>query len=200
MNMKNMLKYFTLLVFIFLSACNRNGGLEVERQAREFKRFVSEEPFSHLSSFNNTWSVVRVTNPSALYALGYCGLYFQSSLDKQEFVLIASTLEDNSTYRVNFQNAMDFFVPNFKMQWPINRFPIPKLDDPFFSIKNNIDIENSVILGLRQERGNFFTEKGINKAKKFARPQDHDKIGTGYSNGAIVDYSSKKIIYWIIIW
>jgi len=202
MNMKNMLKYFTLLVLIISFSCNRNGGLEVERQARGFKKFVLEEPFSHLLSldFNSKWSGFRVTNPSALYALGYCGLYFQSSPDKQEFVLIASTLEDNSTYRVNFHNAKDFFVPNFKIQCPINRFPIPKLDDPFFNIKDNIDIENSVILGLRQERGNFFTEKGISEAKKFAEPQDYDKIGNGYSNGAIVDYSSKKIIYWIIVW
>jgi hypothetical protein len=202
MNMKNMPKYFTLLVLIISFSCNRNGGIEVEKQAREFKKFVLEEPFSHLLSIdlNSNWSVFRVTNPSALYALGYCGLYFQSSPDKQEFVLIASTLEDNSTYRVNFQSAKDFFVPNFKMQCPINRFPIPKLDDPFFNIKDNIDIENSVIIGFGQERGNFFTEKGISEAKKFAKPQDHDKIGNGYSNGAIVDYSSKKIIYWIIIW
>jgi len=202
MNMKNMPKYFTLLVLIISFSCNRNGGLEVEKQAREFKKFVLEEPFSHLLSLelNSKWSVFRVTNPSALYALGYCGLYFQSSPDKQEFVLNASALEDNSTYRANFQNAKDFFVPNFKMQCPINRFPIPKLDDPFFNIKDNIDIENSVIIGFRQERGNFFTEKGISEAKKFAEPQDYDKIGNGYSNGAIIDYSSKKIIYWIIIW
>lgn len=197
-----MLKYFILLVFIIFSSCNRNAGLEIDRQAREFKKLISEEPFSHLSSFNfnNKWSVFRVTNPSALYALGYCGLYLQSSPDKQEFISIASKLEDNSAISVNFQNEKDFFVPNFKIQSPINRFPIPKLDDPIFNIKDNIDIENTVILGLRHEKGNFFTEKGISEAKKFAEPQDHNKIGNGYSNGAIIDYSSKKIIYWIIIW
>jgi hypothetical protein len=202
MNMKNMLKYFALLVFIISFSCNRNGGLEVERQAREFKRYVSEEPFSHILSlnYNSNWTVFRVTNPSAIYALGYCGLYFQSSPNKQEFGLIASTLEDYSVYRVNFQNAKDIFVPNFKMQCAVNRFPIPKLDDPFFNIKDNVDIENSVILGLSQKRGNFFTDKGISEAEKFAEPQDYDKIGNGYSNGAIIDYSSKKIFYWIIIW
>lgn len=198
--MKNLPKYFTLLVFVFSSACNRNEGLEIERQAREFKKFVSEKPFDFFSSFNNTGSVFMVTNPSALYALGYCGLYFQNTPELNKFLSITSKLESNSIFMADFQDTLYYFVPDFKVQSPKNRFPIPKLDDPFFNIIDNVDTENSAILCFKQERGNFFTEKGIYEAKKFAKPQDYDKIGNGYSNGAIIDYSSKKIIYWVIVW
>jgi hypothetical protein len=198
--MKNLLKIFTLSIVIITSACNRNGGLEIEKQAREFKSFISEEPLDLFSSWDSTGSVFNVTNPSALYALGYCGLYFKRSPEPKEFIAIASKLENLSVFTASLQDTIEYFVPDFKEQSPENRFPTPRLDDPVYNIIDSIDIENSIILGLRQERGNFFTEKGINKAKKFAEPQDYDKIGNGYSNGAIIDYSSKKIIYWIIIW
>ena len=198
--MKSLLRFFVLLVFIISSACNRNEGLEIERQAREFKKFVSEEPLDLLSSFNVKWSVFKVTNPSALYALGYCGLYYQSSPEANEFLSISSELENHATNKASLKDTLCYFVPDFTLKSPKNKFPIPRLDDPAFNIIDNVDIENSVILGFQQERGNFFTEKGVYEAKKFAKPQNHDKIGNGYSNGAIIDYSSKKIIYWIIIW
>lgn len=200
MNMKNLLKIFTLSIVIITSACNRNGGLEVEKQASEFQSYISEDPLDFFSSWENTGAVFRVTNPSALYALGYCGLYFQSSPETKEFLSITSKLENHTVFRASLQDTLDYFVPNFKFPNPKNKFPVPRLDDPFYNIGDSVDVQNSIILGLQQERGNFFTKKGISEAKKFARPQDHDKIGNGYSNGAIVDYSSKKIIYWIIVW
>lgn len=198
--MKNLLKIFALLIIIISTACNRNKGLEIERQAREFKSFISEEPLGLFSSMNSTGSVFSVTNPSALYALGYCGLYFKHSLEPNEFLSIASKLENHSVFKASLHDTLDYFVPDFKVQSPENRFPTPRLDDPVYNIRDSVDVENSVILGLQQEIGNFFTEKGIFNAKKFAKPQDHDKIGNGFSNGAIIDYSSKEIIYWVIIW
>lgn len=198
--MKLIFKYFAISIFIFSTGCEINIWQGFEKHIKEFKLFILEEPFDFFSSLPSEGNFLRVINPSAIYYKGYCGLFLKDEPQDDEFLSIVHSLENLSILRSDFQDTLSFFVPNFKESAPEERFPIPGLDDPVYSFRDSLDAQNTVILGFKRGNGNFFNEKGIEKVREFAKPEDHDKIGNGYANGAFIDYSSKVIIYWVIIW
>lgn len=200
MNMRIFFKYFVISFFIFSTGCEINIRQGFEKHIKHFKLFILEEPFDVFSSLPSEGSFLGVINPSALYAEGYCGLFLKDEPQDEEFLSIVHSLENLSIFRSVFQDTLSFFVPNFKESSPDDRFPIPGLDDPVYSFRDSLDANNSVIIGFKRGNGNFFNEKGIEKVQEFAKPEDHDKIGNGYANGAFIDYSNEVIIYWVIIW
>ena len=198
--MKYIFKYFAITIFIFLTSCEIGVKQGFEKHINNFKLFILEKPFDVFSSLPIEGSFLRVINPSALYYKGYCGLFLKEEPQAEEFLSIVQSLENLSIFRSDFLDTLSFFVPNFKESSPEKRFPIPGLDDPVYSFRDSLDAQNTVILGFKRGNGNFFNEKGIEKVREFAKPEDHDKIGNGYANGAFIDHSSKVIIYWVIIW
>ncbi|MBW6491643.1 MAG: hypothetical protein K0B15_10685 [Lentimicrobium sp.] len=198
--MKFVFKYFAITIFIFLTSCETGVKQDFEKHIKHFKLFILEEPFDVFSSLPSNGNFLRVINPSALYYKGYCGLFFKDEPQDEEFLSVLSSLENLSIFKSDFQDTLSFFVPNFKESSPEERFPIPGLDDPVYSFRDSLDAQNTVILGFRRGMGNFFNDKGIEKVKEFAKPEDQDNFGNGYANGAFIDHSSKLIIYWVIIW
>jgi hypothetical protein len=63
-----------------------------------------------------------------------------------------------------------------------------------------IDNENTDVFIFNYDEGDFFSEKGKKEIKEWTNIKDDNFQGKGYSNGALVDYNNKYIIYWTIIW
>jgi hypothetical protein len=113
---------------------------------------------------------------------------------------IVSELEDDNIFKCELKDSTLYSIPNFKEKFSEEKFSIPNIDDSFYSIRDNIDVLNSIIYGLKMEKSIFLNQKGIEKSKKYLGLVDSAEIGRGYSNGVIVDNTSRFIIYWVMIW
>jgi len=162
--MRIFFKYFAITIFVLLTRCEIGVKQGFEKHIKHFKLFIHEEPFDVFSSLPSEGSFLRVINPSALYAKGYCGLFFKDEPQDEEFLSVLSRFENLSIFRSDFQDTLSFFVPNFKESSPEERFPIPGLDDPVYSFRDSLDAQNTVILGFKRGNGNFLMKKELKKS------------------------------------
>ena len=197
------LKFTAVLIIGFLfTYCNKqkNYSQDYTSNIKSYKNYFFSEPFEvYPEKLYNPNFFAGVINPSALYAEGYSGLYFKSH-NSYDFKSIKTSLEGKSIFTGNALDSIHYFVPNFKEINPKGKYPIPNLNDPIYTIKDSLNMANSKILVFKNKEGQFFNKKGEEKVRKFAKLDSTFVVGKGYSNGAIIDYSSKKIIYWVMIW
>ncbi len=196
--MKNYTLIIMLASLVFVIECQSN--VHFENSIQNFQSFILEEVVD--TSFRNTYkdeNFFMVLNPSGLYAKGYCGIFFKKSYDIIEFNQISSKLKQNSIFDNTLKDIDNVYVPNFKNETSFEKFPIPSFDDALLGLRKELNEDSSEILILNKKRGQYFTQKGIEEVKKFTK-NNVNKIGTGYSNGLVIDYQSRKIIYWTIVW
>lgn len=199
--MKYCFKTIILLVLLNTSCMWEVVNINHEKEIKKFESHFLPELFQSFSSdIYKEENFLRLINPIALYALGYCGIFFKHSSKEEEFDSIILELEKQSIFKCKIEDTLFYSVPNFKETFPENKFPTPDLNDWVYTIRDSIDVKNSIIFGLKNKQGEYFNQKGIEQIKKLVKDIDVTSIGKGYSNGAIVDYSDKEIIYWIIIW
>jgi len=192
--------FVLIIISITLTNCKKSD-LNFEKDINNYKDCIKSEPFEYFSSdIYKEENFLMVLNPSGLYVKGYCGIFFKHNYKSHEFDSIALKLRNESIFESALGDSKSYFVPNFKENVHLGKFPVPFFDDPLFSFKDSIEVEQSYIFGFRDIKGEFFTQKGINDIQDFSKVNKLDSLSQGYSNGAIIDFSSNTIIYWIIVW
>jgi hypothetical protein len=194
--------FILLIMLIMFTDCKMSEvEMNFEEDINNYKSYVSPEPFEYFSSdIYNEENFLMVMNPSGLYAKGYCGIFFKHNYKNHEFDSIVLKLRNESIFESALGDSKNYFVPNFKENRPLEKFPVPFFNDPLFSFKDSIEVEQSRVFGFRNIKGDFFTQKGINDIQDFSKVNKLDSLSQGYSNGVIIDFSSNMIIYWIIVW
>lgn len=190
-----------VLNFIIIYSCKKINDNTNESNISKFKNNFISQPFEFFDSeVYKEENFFGVITPSAIYARGYSAIFFKQTLEKIEFDSIKVNLENKSIYIGNFSDYESYFVPNYKTINNSNSIPIPDIDNPVFSFKKNIDIDNSKIIIFKNKKGQYFNDTGIRAVKKLADIDESFILGKGYSNGAIVDNTSNIIIYWVMVW
>ncbi|OYU84091.1 MAG: hypothetical protein CFE24_08105 [Flavobacterium sp. BFFFF2] len=124
-----------------------------------------------------------------------------SIYSKQEFDLQVEKLENGNVYKSKSYDTISFYVPNFKFTEIKRKFATPNLLDEKLHLNYVLNNDNKTcFFVLRNKKGNYFNSKGITEIKEFAKKEDWKFIGNGYSKGAFVDYNSRRITYWLIVW
>ena len=197
-----MKKYFiSIYLIITIIGCqNHEYKINFGENLDKFKEYFYpklNENFSEYSSEN----LFVVFYPVGLYVDGYCGVFFKYSYDKVEFDSIALKLENASIFKSKIQDTSKYYIPNYKIDGPVDKFPIPNLNH---SVKPLVDslstTHRNYLYILKKEKGRFFNKKGIDEINKFFKSDYKEAIGKGFSKGAIVDYDNREIVYWVIIW
>jgi hypothetical protein len=190
--------YKILVIFFFIIGCSRSQStIDSNEDVSKFKSFFKSEALSLLSStYNKDLVFLEVVNPSALMVEGYSMLLLEQK--PKDFNLVVSDLKNDNIFNSNIKDTFQFTIPHFKNAIPETKFPIPNLDNPIF--RNRIDSSKVDIFGLKQGAGCFFNKRGLEEAAFFTQILSIKPLGRGFSNGAIVDYSSRTIIFWIIVW
>ena len=198
--MKNYIILFVL--FIAITSCKRTlDGGNLENDITHFRSCILPKPFEIFpSSIYKKENFAGVINPSALYADGYCVIFFKHNFHKSKFVSVSSELKNKSIFKSVLLDTINCITPNFKEDNNYSKFPVPNFEDTFFSFVDKLKVDDSLILGFRNEKGQYFNQKGIEQIQKTTKLNTLELIGKGYSNGVVIDNSSKTIIYWIMIW
>ncbi len=188
-----------LLLSLCLFSCKK--GLEEikNNELNHFKDFVKKETYSEIET--NPLSLVQIIYPHAIYADGYSGVILLEDLSEKEFDLKVRDLEKKVFFKSSLLDTTKYYTPNIKQLKETTKFPIPKLDDEILRLSDTIDVNNSYILGLREENGAFFEDKFIEDIRDSKELKEiQHLIGNGFSNGAIIDNTNKRILHWIIVW
>lgn len=207
----NTIRYYLKIIILISFIVSTNGCMRSKTSSREdygntkvietYKSFFTTEPFKFFSTkLYNQKNFLGVINPSALYAEGYSGLYFKQTLNEPSFKSMVTDFTNKSIFISHALDSINYFMPNYKETSPQGKFPIPNLNDHVYTIKDSLDMKNSKILILNNNKGQFFNKKGKEEVNMFADIDSTFVIGKGYSNGAIIDFNKKTIIYWVIIW
>ena len=197
------ISFSVAILILFISSCaKKKVNTDFGEDIQNYMSYFSSKPFSFYSpEYYDEKHFAGIINPSALYAKGYSTMYFKNKvINKGSFDSITSNLEAQSLFKGSALDTSNFFIPNFKLENPEGKYPILSLNNPLYTIKDSLDMAKSSILIFKNESGQFFNEIGEAKVRKYADIDDSFIIGKGYSNGAIIDYSSKEIIYWVLIW
>lgn len=198
--MKSHYKFMLLVVLTITQVNCKQSSIEIaDKEIEHFKEYVKEETYSKIET--DGLSLLQIIYPHAIYADGSCGIILIEDLSEVEFNKTADNLLKKSLFNSPFLDTVKYYSPNIRQLKKTAEFPVPQLDDEILSITKMIDANNSFIYGLRQEYGSFFKENFLNDIKNFKELEEvEDLIGNGFSNGAIVDKTNKKIIYWILVW
>jgi len=191
-----------ILAIIIITSCKDRQLINWNKQISQFKESVKDEPFEFLADKNySPMSVQMIDYPIGIHLNGLCGIVFKQILEQDKFEYITIKLKEKSVFKSDFLRPENYYTPDLRVELNNNKFPAPNFDDSWFSIKENVSLENSLILGFRHEKGNFFTNPFLQKISNEAEYSSiKDKVGKGYSNGAVIDYQNRTIYYWIIIW
>jgi hypothetical protein len=172
----------------------------------EFKNAVSKEPFSYFSydffkeNFDKK-SYVNILYPNFTHLHGYCGIVLEKNYsDKDKFDSICRKLEKDNIFKSNFSDSTKYIMLEKNKKIGEKTFPLPNLNDFLEKIGTDLNFEKSIILGLKKEYGNYLNSEFLKDKNNEKLNSYLDKTKNGFSNGAIVDFSSNKIIYWVIIW
>lgn len=200
--MKNYCILYLLLIVTVISCRRTTNEIETKKMINEFKGYFVHEPFEFFDSLIYQQKNNSVVNyPVSIYANGYCGMFFKKTLTEDKFNSTVLQLENNSIFKSSVQDTIKYFVPQFRENNNYRKFPVPNVKNSlFFFFDKELNMNTCRILGLRYKKGNYFTQECINQVEKFKKENISHLIGKGYSNGATIDYDSKTIIYWIIIW
>ena len=195
-------QFLFIIVLTLMISCHNRKIIDWDNQILQFKESVKDEPFEFLTDYEDySMSVLLINYPDGVHLDGLCGIIFQQKLEKDEFELVSKKLDDNSILKSDFLNSDDYYTPDLKIKMTNSQFPVPNFDDSWFSIREKVSLGDSRIFGLKHKDGNFFSKSFLNK---ISNDSDYtkiiDKIGNGYSNGAVLDCQSRTVYYWIIIW
>lgn len=191
------------LVISLIKCKNSNKGdsriKDYEAKIKNLKKSFEKEPFESISSTYNINYLPDITYPSGIAIEGYCGLIFNYKPDKQEFDSVSSLIKTKSKYEYHLTESQKFYVPSYEKRNKENKLPILNIYNPEIPLQVRLDKENSNIFIINYEAGNFFSKKGVDEVNEWTNIGE-DFEGSGYSNGAIVDYTNNYIIFWTIIW
>lgn len=191
-----------ILVFIIIISCKDRHLINWDKQILQFKESVRDDPFEFLDQNNyDAMSVQMINYPSGIHIDGLCGIVFKQKLDKDKFQSVTQSLKEKSVFKSKFLDPENYYTPNLRVELNNSKFPVPNFDDNWFSIKENVSLGSSIILGFKHEKGNFFTKPFLQKISFEAEYTSiKDLVGKGYSNGAVIDFQMNTIYHWVIIW
>ena len=201
--MKSSIKYLVLVInFVFFFSCKKENNKISAQNFFEFKECFTEQPFNYFLKYDiyNQGNVYAISYHVNIFISGHCCTYLKKKYSDEDFFTLQKELINNSIYHSKFKNTIGTTVPNVKIVNQENKFPIPKLNDPFYNFQNEVSEEKSFILILKKEKGFFFSERGIREIKESFYFNPKIVYGKGYSNGALIDPTKNTIYYWVMVW
>ncbi len=204
-----MIKYNKLMIIFLLSAftaCDFNRNtyrteVDEEELLEDFKTYFTEEPLNSIASVRKDNYLLGITNPSGIsLAGGYCRLFYVYKANDENIESTYKEIKKNSKVNFFLTDTSKYYVPSFKKPNNENKIPIIGIADFKDNYYETLINDGTEVYVFNYESGNYFTEKGI-KNFFYSRQSDEDTFeGKGYSNGAIINYQSKDILYFTIIW
>lgn len=201
--MKSSIKYFVLVItIVFLFNCKKENQKTTSQNFFEFKECFTEQPFNYFLKYDiyNHENVDAISFPSAIFVEGHCCAYLKKKYSDEDFFTLQKELMSKSIYHSKLKDTISTTVPNIKIVNQEIKYPIPKLNDPFYHFQNKVSEEKSFVLIFKNEKGFFFSKKGIKEIKESTEFNPKIKYGKGYSNGALIDPTTKTIYYWVMVW
>ena len=196
--------FICISILLLLTYCENNQNIFI-KNINQLMTSVSKEPFDYfdITFFKNNInekSYLDIIYPSSIHLYGYCGIVLENNYSKTEFDSIVEKLHKKSIFKSSLIDTLKYSMLN-KNKKIDDKFPIPNLNDGTNKISTGLNFNKSFILGLNKEYGKYLNDDFIKESKNNEKLNNYLNVKkNGYSNGAIIDYSSNKIIYWIIIW
>lgn len=201
--MKSSIKYFILAIsFIFFIGCKKENNKTTAKNFFEFKECFTEKPFNFFLKYDiyNQENFDAISFPVNIFIEGHCSAYLKNKYSDEDFNIIQKELISKSIYHSKLKDTLKTTVPDIKIPNQKIGFPIPKLNDPFVNFQNKINEEKSFVLIFKNEKGFFFSDRGIKEIEESFYFNPKSVYGKGYSNGAIIDPTKNTIYYWVMVW
>lgn len=194
----------TILTILSIISCKKSSDkydifTDYRAQIEKYKTFFDKDPFKTISSKYDDEYITRIIFPSGIDYNGYSGIIYTYNCQKSNFDSVYNLIKSKSIFKSKLKNSDSLYIPNYKKNSEINKYPKINLNDPFQKLMEEINPEYTEIFIFNSASGNFFNSKGIEEVIKFGKLNKKEFRGNGFSNGAVVDHSNYFIIYWTII-
>lgn len=187
MNMKNHL--LVLLSLFFVVSCSSQETFKSKfLNTDEVKEFISKHPnLTHEDLINSDFTNVK--NNAGISFVGISGLLFGSELDEAEFQKELDSIKRTYTYLFPLDKLNSEPLKSFCESDTIVPDVSTLLQYSYFKFDGA-----STMYLLKNQLGVFVDEMYL------TYPYECENPSHGYSCGAVVDASTKRILYWVIFW
>ena len=158
----------------------------------KFKNSVSLEVFNSIPTtevFINGSLSQNILFPESIYASKYCGVFIEYKYSDVEFKNKLNDFEVKNIFESDIKDSCNKYIPVEinKQDCSKEYLPVPNITDDFNELKDKT-LEGKYLV-FNYQPGEFLNNKTLLKGDKH-----------GFSNGVIIEHSSNKMIYWIVIW
>lgn len=193
-----------LIILFILISCRKSNNenyivTNYKAEVEKFKSFFNKQPFKTISSKYDDEYMARIIYPSGIDYNGYCGIVYTYKCEKTNFDSVYNLIKSKAIFKSELKNNDNFYIPSYKKDSKINKYPKINLNDPFQNLNKEINPEYAEIFIFNSANGNFFNNKGIEEVIRFGKLNRQEFSGNGFSNGAVIDNSNNFFIYWTII-
>ncbi len=185
------MKYLVIVLLLTISSC-KSVKPHKKIMIDKFNQYTTEDVFSLLPIKNiiieNSLSQ-NIIFPEAIYASNYCGVFIEYNHNSDEYNKILDYIKEGNFFESSITDSCNIYIPRIKEieECSENYVPVPNTKDDFNELKNKINEGKYIV--FNHKKGVFL------KDEAFLTGNSH-----GFSNGIILEDSTNKVFYWVVIW
>jgi hypothetical protein len=205
--MKQFSFFFTILITLNISCLHHEKIDEVNNFIQSYEKGPFDENIINVFNLDTLDEnlILFMFYQNAIQFEGYSGLilsqvYKESAL----FDSIVTSLRSMSYFQSSIKDSSNYFFVNkstFKDLSDRKLIPIPDLSHKSQKLQNMVENKEVVVLGLKRQYGFYFKESFIKELE--SKPELKRMISNvenGYFSGAMIDFNTQRILYWVMIW